>query len=210
MDKNQLAVAVFDKHADLYQQKFMNVDLYADSLALFCEQIAAPEAEILELACGPGNITAWLLKHRPDFRIFGTDLAPNMVELARRNNPGARFEIMDARAVAGINRKFHGIMCGFVLPYLTREETEQLIRDASALLHPGGLLYLSTMEDDYEKSGIRHSSSGDQLYMYFHTAAHIEATLQAAGFRVADLRRKLYAGPDGAEVRDLVVLGVRG
>jgi hypothetical protein len=40
-------------------------------------------------------------------------------------------------------------MCGFGLPYLSKEETENLISGSFALLKPEGVLYVSTMEDDY-------------------------------------------------------------
>lgn len=54
-------------------------------------------AAIVEVACGPGNITKYLLNKRPGFKIGGIDLAPNMVELAKVNNPTASFQVMDSR-----------------------------------------------------------------------------------------------------------------
>lgn len=35
-------------------------------------------------------------------------------------------------------------MCGFCLPYLSKEETEKLINDVSRLLNPEGVFYIST------------------------------------------------------------------
>ena len=36
MDKTRNAVSIFDKLAILYQDKFMNVDLYGDTFDFFC------------------------------------------------------------------------------------------------------------------------------------------------------------------------------
>ena len=95
MDKTRLVVAVFDRRAQEYQDKYMDVGLYQDTFDLFCTSIAQEKAYILELGCGPGNITRYLLKQRPGFKILGIDLAPNMIELAQMNNPNAAFRLMD-------------------------------------------------------------------------------------------------------------------
>ena len=73
MDKSKIAVAIFNKLAKMYQDKFMNVDLYSESFDLFCNAIQKENATILEIACGPGNITKYLLNKRPDFNILGID-----------------------------------------------------------------------------------------------------------------------------------------
>src|SRR5690606_3808601 len=100
----------------------------------------------LEIGCGPGNITKYLLSKKPDFDILGIDIAPNMVELAKQNNPTAHFALMDCRQINQLDTKFDGIIGGFCLPYLTRVESEKLISDASDLLNDNGLIYLSFVE----------------------------------------------------------------
>lgn len=206
MDENKKAVAVFNKLADLYQQRFMNVDLYADTFDFFCEALGKNNPEVLELACGPGNISRYLLNKRSDIQLLGTDLAPNMVELARSNNPEGRFEVMDAREMRKLNRTFDALICGFCLPYLSMPETEQLIKDAAAVLREKGLIYVSTMEDDYEKSGLRKGSTGDEIFMHYYLASDLEPMLKRAGFQRLLTQRKLTIGNDGAEVTDLILV----
>ncbi len=205
MDKTKLAVDVFDKFAQLYQDKFMDTGLYHDTFDLFCQSITRENADILEIACGPGNITQYLLKKRPDFKILGTDLAPNMLALATINNPTAEFKIMDGRDIGTLGQKYDGIMCGFCLPYLSKEEAIKLIHDAAHLLHPAGVIYISTMEDDYSKSGLETSSAGNQMYMHYHEAGYLTEALQENGFDILDLQRKEYSKPDGSPVVDLII-----
>ena len=144
MDKLQMAINVFNKRAVQYQDKFMDVALYHDSFDLFCNSIPKQTAAVLEIACGPGNITRYLLEKRPDFQLLGIDLAPNMLELARSNNPQAEFMLMDGRDILRLNKLFDGIMCGFCLPYLSREEAVKMIGDAARLLLPGGIFCCKT------------------------------------------------------------------
>ena len=205
-DKNKIAVAVFNKLAQGYQDKFMDVNLYGDTFDFFCKAITSKNAEILELACGPGNITQYLLKKRPDFRILATDLAPNMIALAKINNPDAQFEVMDCREIGTIDKTYDGIMCGFCLPYLAKEETIKLIHDTSLLLKPGGIIYLSTMEDDYTKSSLKKGSGGDELFMHFYQADDLISILEEHNFKILNIGRKEYPAADGTTVTDLILI----
>lgn len=205
MDKNQTAVAIFNKNANLYQDKFMDVNLYGNSFDLFCSTLKK-DAEILELACGPGNITKYLLNKRPDFKILGTDLAPNMLALAKINNPSAEFKIMDCREIGKFEKKYDAIMCGFCLPYLSREEALQLIADASQILKPGGVIYISTMEDDYAKSAFTKGSTGEELFMHYHQADYLTQALKENKFMIIDLKRQDYPEKDGTKTTDLILI----
>ncbi|MEZ4966729.1 MAG: methyltransferase domain-containing protein [Saprospiraceae bacterium] len=206
MDKTKIAVDLFDRRAREYQEKFMDVRLYGDSFDLFCDRIDKVRAEVLDIACGPGNITRYLLDRRPDLNILGVDLAANMIALARVNNPEAEFSVMDARHIASLRRKFDAIMCGFCLPYLSQEEAAALFRDAAAMLHEGGLLYLSTMEGDYSLSGLEKGSTGESIFIHYHEADHLLGALSAAGFQLVHLDRKVYPGREGKMTTDLIVI----
>lgn len=192
MNQTKIAVDIFNKLATGYQDKFMDVSLYHDSLDVFCNSIKKEKTEILELACGPGNITKYLLGKRPDFKIRGTDLAPNMIELAKLNNPTAHFELMDCRAITSLTKKYDGILCGFGLPYLSKEEAIQFIMNASLKLNKNGILYISTMEDDNSKSGFKTGSTGDKMYQNFHQADYLTTTLEENQLKTVHFERKEY------------------
>jgi 2-polyprenyl-3-methyl-5-hydroxy-6-metoxy-1,4-benzoquinol methylase len=192
MDQTKIAVDIFNKLATVYQDKFMDVSLYHDSLDVFCQRISKQKAEILELACGPGNITKYLLEKRPDFKILGTDLAPNMIELAQINNPTAKFQLLDCRDVNKTNTKFDAIVCGFGFPYLSKEDAIQFIADAGNQLNFNGVLYFSTMEDDNSKSRFKTGSTGDKMYQNFHQADYLTKALEDNGFKIINLQRKNY------------------
>ncbi|HWV66389.1 class I SAM-dependent methyltransferase [Chitinophaga sp.] len=209
MDKLQQVISLFDKRATLYQERHMDVSRYHASFDLFCNSIPEQGAAVLEIACGPGNITRYLLQQRPDFHLLGIDLAPNMLELAHTNNPQAAFQLMDARDISRLGKTFEGIMCGFCLPYLSREGAEKLIADAAGLLTPGGVLYISTMEDEYAKSGFFHTDGNDEFYMYYHEAGYLENALKENGFELIALQREQYPAADGSNTTDLILIARR-
>jgi 2-polyprenyl-3-methyl-5-hydroxy-6-metoxy-1,4-benzoquinol methylase len=208
MDQAKSAIDIFNKLANGYQEKFMDVSLYYDSLDVFCNSIKKENPEILELACGPGNITKYLLEKRLDFKVLGTDLAPNMIELAKINNPTTDFELMDCRAITSLTKKYDGILCGFGLPYLSKDEAIQFIKDANQKLNKNGILYISTMEDDNSKSGFKTGSTGDKMYQNFHQADYLSAALEENGFTITYLERKEYVHNE-ENTTDLIIIAAK-
>jgi len=182
MDPYQETFETWNKIASLYEEKFMDLDLYNVSYDFICDSVKKVNAKVLEIGCGPGNITKYLLSKRPDFDIFGIDIAPNMIELAKKNNPTASFAVMDSRDINEIQSKFDAIICGFCLPYLSQTDTYKLIQDSNQLLNNRGLIYLSFVEGDPTKSGFQTVSTGDRSYFYFHDLAEIKTKLIEARF----------------------------
>ena len=135
MDPYKETFETWNKVASLYQEKFMGLKLYNDTYDLICNVVIKNKATILEIDCGPGNITKYLLSKRPDFNIFGIDIAPNMIELAKINNPKANFAVMDSRNISEIETKYDAIVCGFCLPYLSETDSQKLIFEANYLLN---------------------------------------------------------------------------
>jgi 2-polyprenyl-3-methyl-5-hydroxy-6-metoxy-1,4-benzoquinol methylase len=182
MDRYKETFETWNKVASLYQDKFMDLDLYNDTYDFICNSIAKDNAKVLEIGCGPGNITKYLLSKRPDFDIFGIDIAPNMIELAKKNNPTASFTIMDSRQISDLNTKYDGIVCGFCLPYLSQPDSKKFISDCYNLLNENGHLYLSFVEGDPNKSDFQVGSSGDRTYFYFYNLDDLTEQLKKNNF----------------------------
>jgi 2-polyprenyl-3-methyl-5-hydroxy-6-metoxy-1,4-benzoquinol methylase len=172
----------WNKLASLYQDKFMNLDLYNETYDYLCNAVTNSKPAILEIGCGPGNITRYLLERRPDFEILGIDIAPAMIELAKRNNPGASFEVMDTRNIDQIPEKYDAIVCGFCLPYVSHEDGRKLIQDCYNLLNDHGLVYISFVEGDAGNSAFQTASSGDRTYFYFYELQYLIEELERSSF----------------------------
>ncbi|MES2827644.1 MAG: class I SAM-dependent methyltransferase [Bacteroidota bacterium] len=196
----------FDKSAKIYQDKFMDVSLYQESFKDFNDQLISDHSSILDIACGPGNIIKYILNKRPEFEILGIDISPKMLALARENNPTAQFEFMDCRQIDQISKQFDGITCGFCLPYLTIDEAVKLISNVSGLLKPGGVFYLSTMEEDaHNKSRYQTSGTGDLVYVNYHKETILSKVLSDHRFEILSLKRFLSPPTqDGLVTSDLV------
>lgn len=203
----EATVNIFDRHAEEYQSKYMDLAKYQDSLDVFCSlTLIAPH--LLDIACGPGNITKYVLDQHPSAKILGIDLAPKMLDLARVNNPTATFQLLDCRSIGELPGNYDGIICGFCLPYLSKEESVKLISDAAELLNDGGVFYLSTMEGEDSLSGWVGPSSGgkEKLYMHYHQEDYLVKALADNGFLI-HLTQRISSQVEGKDqVIDLIIV----
>ncbi len=199
MDKYQETFQTWNKVAEIYQDKFMNFDLYNDSYDVFLDLILKTDSSILEIGCGPGNITKYILSRKNDLKIEGIDISENMIELAKKNNPTAKFEIMDCREIYSLKKKFDAIICGFCIPYLSNNDCKKLISDCKCLLNDNGILYLSFVDDNYGNSGYISRSNGDRIYFYYHNLNNLEKTLKSNHFEKNKLIQKNYKKIDGTD-----------
>jgi len=205
-DKGVKASAIFNKYAYEYQEKFMDVSLYKGPLKTFCNLIKKENAKVLDIACGPGNVTKYILGENPNLNVLGVDLATNMIALASGNNPNATFKVMDCRSISSLTEKFDAAIGAFCLPYLSREETHKLVNDISVLLSDQGVCYISTMENDYSKSGYETGSKGDQIYMYYYEGDYLINLLRSCNFKIEEVSRIKSTMSNGREVTDLIII----
>lgn len=182
MDKYKETFQTWNKVAHLYQDKFMDLEMYNESYDFVCNSVGKNKAKVLDIGCGPGNISKYLLSKRPDFDILGIDVASNMIELAKKNNPSANFAVMDCREIDSIKNQFDAIICGFCLPYLSESDVEKFLQDCYNLLNKNGLLYISFVEGNSNKSGFLTSNSGDRVYFYYHDLNELKTQLTQIGF----------------------------
>lgn len=206
MDIYKETAETWNKIASLYEDKFMDMPYYNESYDALCNLIQTTNPNVLEIGCGPGNITKYMLNKRPDFKIIGIDVAPNMVELAKKNNPEAEFILMDSRDILSLNKKFDAIICGFCIPYLIEIDCQNLCNDCSTLLNQEGLVYMSFVHGEPSQSGFQTNSAGDRMYFHFHHREKVESWMIASGFEmVKSFKVKYPKANDQFDVHDILI-----
>lgn len=132
--------AIFSRHAEAYDRRLdqiMSRGEAAGRQRVIDLVEARPGMRILDLACGPGNLTRRLAALvEPTGEVVGVDLAPGMIERARMAAiADARFEVMDIEKLSFDDSFFDAAVCGHGLqfaPHLNRALTE-----ARRVLRPG-------------------------------------------------------------------------
>lgn len=198
----------WNKIAQLYEDKFMELDLYNATHQEFCDLLKDPKGSILEIGCGPGNITRHILEIHPQLSILATDISENMVYLAQKNNPTIKTKVEDCRNIERLNETFDGIICGFTIPYLSKQDVLKLISDCSALLNNQGVFYLSYVEGVYDKSGFITGSSGDRTFFYYYDFQTLKEQLEQNGLSIIN-RTKIDYFKDNGFVEEHIIINAQ-
>jgi SAM-dependent methyltransferase len=111
------------------------------ALLVFADLVrGAGGGPIADVGCGPGRITALLRGHGAD--AFGIDLSPAMIEIARRENPGVRFEVGSMTDLDLADASVAGVLAWYSLIHIPDEEIGTVLAHFHRVLRPGGVLML--------------------------------------------------------------------
>ncbi|TYP99161.1 methyltransferase family protein [Tenacibaculum adriaticum] len=209
MNKENITYQTWNKVAQKYEDKFMSSSVYTYSFDALLQHTKIQNAKILDVGCGPGNITKYPLERNPNFNITGIDFSENMIELAKKNNPETDFKVLDCRNIDNLKQKYDVIIYGFCFPYISKEETIKLIKKSKTLLNENGLIFISTMIDDYDKSEYKTSSSGDKIYTYYHQENDLVEELKINNFKLLENYKKEYTKNNVVIATDLFLIAKR-
>jgi ubiquinone/menaquinone biosynthesis C-methylase UbiE len=207
LDKYQHNVKMFSDHVAEYMDRFMDLKLYRHTFDRFIEMLPTG-ATVLELGCGPGNVVKYLTSKRSDLDILGIDLAEGMIREAKKQNPGARFELMDIHAIGQLNQQFSAVIAAFCLPYISYDNVPALFENIRDLTSNHALVYVSFMEGRRERSGFERTSfTGDEeVYINYNDRMEIESLLEKNGFFIEVVIYQDYKEPDGSTTTDTIVI----
>ena len=94
-----------------------------------------------DMGCGPGHVARYL--HQNGVQVCGVDLSPEMVERARRLNPGVEFRQGDMMALDAPDGAWAGIAAFYSIIHIPHEEVVRALAELRRVLQPGGLLLLA-------------------------------------------------------------------
>ncbi|MFI6049790.1 class I SAM-dependent methyltransferase [Streptomyces violascens] len=153
-------------------------------LALFAELVQATGGgPVADVGCGPGRITAHL--RGLDVDAFGIDLSPAMVETARREHPGLRFEVGSMTDLDLADASVAGLVAWYSLIHVPDDEAGPVLAHFHRVVRPGGLVLLG-FHVGYESRLKTQGYGGHAMKVHVHRRqpAQVSAWLEDAGFTV--------------------------
>lgn len=125
--------AGWTRAAEAYRQAWSRLTAQAIEPLLEAVQLE-PGQRLLDVACGPGDLAAAALGRGA--RPTGVDLAPAMVDLARRLHPEIAFEEGDAEALPFAEAELDVVAMNFCAGHVT--DPDLAFREAHRVLRRGG------------------------------------------------------------------------
>jgi SAM-dependent methyltransferase len=111
-------------------------------LAAFGELVGGAAAgPVADLGCGPGRVTAYLASLGVD--VFGVDLSPEMVAVARERHPGLRFEVGSMTGLELADGSLGGAVAWHSTVHTPPELLPKVFGECRRALAPGGRLLLA-------------------------------------------------------------------
>ncbi|MEC3957947.1 class I SAM-dependent methyltransferase [Nocardia sp. CDC153] len=158
------------------------------ALAAFADSVRAQGGgPVADVGCGAGRITAHLRGLGVD--AFGIDLSPGMIEVARREHPGLRFEVGSMTDLALANASITGLVAWYSLIHIPDDELGSVLAHFRRVLRPGGALLLGfhVGNDSQLKT---QGYGGHPIHLHVHRRQHsrMREWLTDADFAVASIK----------------------
>lgn len=169
-------------------------------LALFADMVRVQGGGIVaDVGCGTGRITAHLRHLGVD--AFGIDLSPGMIEVARREHPGLRFDVGSMTDLALADASVAGLVAWYSLIHVPDDEISSVFAHFRRVLRPGGPLLLSFHVGD-ESQLKTQGYGGHSMKIFVHRRRHDQmiAWLSDAGFAVETCRTLTSAESELGEI----------
>ena len=164
-------------------------------LTLFAELVKrGGGGPVADIGCGPGHVAGHL--HEEGVDVFGIDLSPAMVAIARRDHPDLRFEVGTMTDLDLADSSVAGIVAFWSVIHVPDHAVPGVFEEFRRVLRPEGLVIVGFHVGDET----RHTSKGYtgrpiRVDSHRRPPSKVSAWLREAGFVV---EAELVTGPDEA------------
>ena len=148
-----------------------------------------------DLGCGPGHVARYLAERGVD--VFGIDLSPVMVRVARVRNSGLEFRVGDLRALDLPDGGLAGLVAFYAIVHLAADELFPVFAELRRVLAPGGAL-LAAFHAGEETVHVEELFGRPvSLDFRFHQPDAVTRALRAASFEIVEsVVREPYEGAE--------------
>ena len=187
--------------AAMFRDRVAELPIERGLFSAFAELVLATGAgpgagPVADIGCGPGHFTAYL--KTLGLNMFGVDLSPEMIAIARREHPELRFEEGSMTALDLPDHTLGGLTAFFSIVHIPAEDLPSVFAEFHRVLMPGGQILIAFQIGD--EKGTRTEAFGRPILLdyYLRPADRVADLMNEAGLSV---KARLLREPDGIEER---------
>jgi len=146
------------------------------------------KSTICDMGCGPGHITRYLFDKGLD--VFGVDISEKCIEIAKRENPEMRFQVMDMARLDIADESIDGIISFYSIIHTPKQFVNRLFCEFNRVLKKHGRLLIVVKKGDAEGYVDELEGFKTRLYFTHFKEEEIRSYLMANGFKVIFLETR--------------------
>ncbi|MEU6286729.1 methyltransferase domain-containing protein [Streptomyces sp. NPDC046988] len=198
--------AIAEDYADHHRSTGAGTALERALMAAFAE-LVGPDGQVADLGCGPGRVTAHLASL--GLRVFGLDLSASMLAIARRENPGLRFEQGSMLELDLPDGALAGAVSWYSSIHTPAERLPDLFGEIRRVLAPGGHLLLGFQVGDEPSLLDRPFGHPVALEFERRRPEAMAGLLERAGFTVLSRTVRVQEADPSAKVPQACLIARR-
>ncbi|WP_369272761.1 class I SAM-dependent methyltransferase [Streptomyces sp. R11] len=171
--------AIAEDYADLFRDELAGRPLERALLGVFAELVEG-DGPVADLGCGPGRTTARLASL--GLSVFGLDLSQSMLAIARRENPGLRFEQGSMLELELPDGALAGALSFYSSIHTPVDRLPELFAEFHRVLAPGAPLLVAFQAGDEHRHHDRPFGHPVSLTFQRRRPEDMADLLTAAGF----------------------------
>ena len=173
----------YDTVAEDYAEQFRDVLTVSPLDRVLMDgfaELVGDGGRVADLGCGPGRVTGYLASL--GLSVFGLDLSESMLAIARRENPGLRFERGSMLELDLPDGALAGALSWYSSIHTPVDELPRLFAEFHRVLAPGGHLLVAFQAGDEDRHHDRPWGRPVALTFRRRQPEQIIGLLRAAGF----------------------------
>jgi SAM-dependent methyltransferase len=190
---DSIATSYSDKISGLVSDTWVG-DYEKRLLDRFLQLIEAANPRILDVGCGNGKDTAYLMAN--GVTAVGIDYSSRMLQEAKRHVQNGVFHLMDMRNLEFPNNTFDGVWANGCIYHVPKLELGQVLKEVIRVLTPRGIFSFNAKAGTGEglEDNPKSFAGGPRFYAYY-TISEIKERLKGAGLEVIEAKnypRKIF------------------
>ncbi|WP_020421682.1 class I SAM-dependent methyltransferase [Amycolatopsis sp. ATCC 39116] len=154
------------------------------SLTLFAELAqGAGGGPVADVGCGTGYVTGYL--HDAGMDVFGIDLSPEMIAIARRDHPDLRFEVGTMTGLDLADDSVAGIVAFWSVIHVPDDAMPGVCDEFRRVLRPHGVLLVGFhVGDETRHTSEGHTGRPINVDSHHRPPSRVRGWLRDAGFTI--------------------------
>lgn len=206
MNKNNLAVAIYEKIANTYTKQYFDDLTDTPYIDIFLSKLSKG-ARILDVGSGPGQFSLYMLNK--GFQVTGIDFSKEMVKIAKRKVPICNFQQMDMRKLTFKDNNFDGLLVAYSLIHIPTDEIPNTLKGFYRVLKTQGYIQLITQKGEPDQLVNEPFMPTEKMFFNFFTKERLANLLNEAGFAIDYQHEALSQDPESMSDKVIYTIAKR-